>query len=294
MAKACNICKSGKFVTRAFKYNGLDVMRCRACGLYFVDEAISPSELSGLYKEDMYANYWKYGSGFYEKHWKEMENHSEDIIDDLKKEARHLESYCKGGKILDIGCFKGDFCAIMKEKGWEAVGIDISEEAIASGRKRGLELYCGELQGVKLDNGSFDVVTLWGVLEHLRDPRHVMKQVYPLLKQGGMLVIKTQNQASILSLIASILYKLSFGRIASHLEFFYSREHLYRFSPGNLGRLLGEEGLTPVNIRYESAYIVKFALKNSKLYLMIPIKIIEHISRVFNKQDKFVMYAVKR
>lgn len=294
MVKDCNICRSGKFVKTTFRYNGLNVMKCGACGLYFVDELICRSELSGLYKEDMYANYWKYESGFYEKHWKDMDDHSEDIIEDLKREARYLEERCKSGKILDIGCFKGDFCAIMKEKGWEAAGLDISEEAVTSGRKKGLDLHCGELHDVKLDNGSFDVVTLWGVIEHLRDPRHVISQIRPLLKERGMLVIKTQNQSSILSLMAAILYSLSFGRVSSHLEFFYSREHLYRFNPKNLARLLDEEGFRPLDIRYEPAYIVKFALESSKLYLKIPIKIIERVSRILNRQDKFVMYAAKR
>ena len=130
MSKTCAVCETDKYVKSTLKYNGLDVERCKKCGLYFVNEEFTPAKLSALYKEDMYDNYWKYGSGFYEKHWQEMESRQEDIISDLKKESVNIDRYYKSGKLLDLGCFKGHFCKIMHDRGWETIGVDISREAI--------------------------------------------------------------------------------------------------------------------------------------------------------------------
>ena len=295
MLKNCAVCGINKHVRPALTYNGLDIVRCKKCGLYFVNEDFTPLKLSELYKEDMYDNYWKYNSGFYEKHWQEMESRQEDIISDLKKESVNIDRYYKSGKLLDLGCFKGHFCKIMHDRGWETIGVDISREAIEFGKKEfGLDLHCGELKSLGINSGSFDVATLWGVIEHFKEPRSVIKEVAHVLKNDGLLVIKTQSQASLLTDIAFLLHALTFKRMVSHLDFFYSREHLYRFSPCNLTKLLESEGFSVKEIRYDSAYIIKFALKSAKPYIRFSVGLMESWARLFNKQDKMTLYAVKK
>jgi len=295
MSKTCAVCETDKYVKSTLKYNGLDVERCKKCGLYFVNEEFTPAKLSALYKEDMYDNYWKYGSGFYEKHWQEMESRQDDIIRDLAEESVNIDRYYKSGKLLDLGCFKGHFCKIMHGRGWETKGVDISREAIEFGKKEfGMDLYYGELKELNLAPGSFDVATLWGVIEHFKEPRAAVKEVARVLKKDGLLVIKTQSQASLLTDIALLLHALTFKKMASHLDFFYSREHLYRFSPRNLTKLLESEGFSVKEIRYDSAYIIKFALKSAKPYIRFPIGLMESCAKFFNKQDKMTLYAVKK
>lgn len=295
MPKNCAVCKTDKDIRSALNYNGLNIVRCKKCGLYFVNEEFTPAKLSALYKENMYDNYWKYDSGFYEKHWQEMESRQEDIIRDLAEESVNIGRYYKSGKLLDLGCFKGHFCKIMHDRGWETKGVDISREAIEFGKKEfGLDLYCGELKELNLAPASFEVATLWGVIEHFREPRAAIKEVARVLKKEGLLVIKTQSQGSLLTDLALLLHALTFKKMVSHLDFFYSREHLYRFSPRNLTKLLENEGFSVKEIKYDSAYIIKFALKSAKPYIRFPVMLLESWAKFFNKQDKMTLYAVKK
>lgn len=292
--KQCAVCQTDKYTRNALKYNDLSVVKCLKCGLYFVDEEFLSAKFSELYKEDMYDNYWRYESGFYEKHWQEMESRQEDIIRDLLEESRNIDRYYKDGKILDMGCFKGHFCKIMHDRGWETKGVDISREAIEFGKKEfGLDLYCGELKELALASGSFDVATLWGVIEHFKEPRSVIREIARVLKKKGLLVIKTQSQTSLLTDIALLLHAITFRKMSSHLDFFYSHEHLYRFNPRNLTKLLESEGVMVKEIRYDSAYIIKFALKSAKPYIRFPVECLEAFAKLVNKQDKMTLYAIK-
>lgn len=295
MPRICAVCETDKYIRPALKYNGLKIQRCKKCGLYFVNEDFSDRKLSALYKEDMYDNYWKYESGFYEKHWQEMESRQDDIVRDLEEESVNIDRYYKSGKLLDLGCFKGHFCKIMRDRGWETKGVDISREAIEFGKKTfGLDLYCGELKELNLTRGSFDAATLWGVIEHFKEPRAAIKEIARVLKKGGLLVIKTQSQSSLLTGVALLLHALTFRRMVSHLDFFYSREHLYRFSPRNLTKLLESEGFNIRETKYDSAYIIKFAIKSAKPYIRLPVGLMEFCARALKKQDKMTLYAVKK
>lgn len=295
MPKICAVCETDKYIKSELEYNGLKIARCRKCGLYFVNEDLNGGKFSALYKEDMYDNYWKYESGFYEKHWQEMESRQDDIMRDLEEESVNIGRYYQSGNLLDVGCFKGHFCKIMRDRGWETKGVDISREAIEFGRKTfGLDLYCGELKELNLAQGSFDAATLWGVIEHFRDPRAAIKEISRVLKKGGLLVIKTQSQASFLTDIALLLHALTFRKMVSHLDFFYSREHLYRFSPRNLKKLLESEGFNIKETKYDSAYIIKFALRSAKPYIRIPVELMEFCAKILKKQDKMTLYAVKK
>lgn len=295
MHKNCTACDSQK-TKKMLHFRGLFVNKCKNCGLFFVEEEFKTKESPGLYLDDMYTNYWNYESGFYSKHWNEFENHEKDILNDLENEAEHISKNYNQGKLLDVGCFKGHFCNFMWQKGWKTTGVDISKEAIDFGKKKfglNLNLLCGEIDNLKLDKESFDIATMWGVIEHFPNPQTQIKQIYPLLKKGGVLIIKTQNQKSLLTLIAIVLYKLSFGIFNSHLDFFYSREHLCRFSPKSLNRLLESEGFSIKKISYDSAYIFKFTINKAKVHMKMVFKILEFFSRHTGKQDKIIVFAEK-
>ena len=289
--KVCQHINNNIFI----ELDGLKVVRCGKCGLHYVDQNFKLQEISELYTEDMYANYWKYESGFYEKHWQELESREAEIQDDLRKESENIDKYYKNGSLLDLGCFKGHFCRYMMDKGWDAVGVDVSNEAIEFGKKKfGLNLYCGDVSEAGFDEESFDVVTLWGVIEHFTDPNESIRKVYPLLKRDGLLVIKTQNQGSLLTGLAILLNKVTLGKMTSHLNFFYSREHLFRFNPENLCGMLAKQGFRIKEITYDDAYLLKFTADTAKWYMRILIKIIKKLSRAVNKRDKMTVYAVKK
>ena len=292
--RPCNLCGDTAWKV-VFRFRGLQVARCPACGFHFVVNPPALEELSPLYHAGMYEGYWKYDSGFYARNWQSTKDHTEDIMGDLETESLGIERYFRRGRILDIGCFKGHFLRAMAQRGWQTVGVDISADAIEYGKKEfGLDLYCQDVSTLPCEPASFDVATMWGVIEHLTDPARMVASAAHFLKTKGLFVVKTQNQDSLLTFFARTLYALSLGTINAQMEFFYSREHLCRFSPRNLSRLLEKHGFAIDRITYDSAYIVKYALQNAKWHVRLPVRMVEWLSRVLNKQDKMTVYAVKQ
>ena len=114
-----------------------------------------------------------------------------------KKKVNKLEELTtKKGKLLDVGCGAGDFMLAAKNSGWDVTGIEVSEKAYAYGtNKLGLKIF----KDLKRDefNDEFDVVTLWGVIEHLKDPVPIMKLCKQYLKKDGMVVLETHNLDSL-------------------------------------------------------------------------------------------------
>jgi SAM-dependent methyltransferase len=97
------------------------------------------------------------------------------------------------GNLLDVGCGEGVFVHYAREKGFNAFGIDFSQESIEAG-KRLYELdtiYNCTLQDVPIKTGiaQFDVITCFEVLEHLDDPAGFLLNISKLLKKDGHLVV---------------------------------------------------------------------------------------------------------
>jgi len=65
-------------------------------------------------------------------------------------------------RLLDIGCATGDFVAWAKNSGWQAEGIDISKAAVVAGKKNGVPIREGSVEGLVEHNEVYDVITLWG------------------------------------------------------------------------------------------------------------------------------------
>ncbi len=85
----------------------------------------------------------------------------------------------------------------MKERGWEALGIELNERAAAYARDRmGLDIITGNFLEADLPNHYFDVISLWDVLEHLPDPLPVLKKISQIIRPGGLLVLNLPNPES--------------------------------------------------------------------------------------------------
>ena len=81
-----------------------------------------------------------------------------------------------------------------------------------------------------IPKGYFDAVTLWDVIEHLDDPISTMAEIHRIMAPGGILVVFTPNQGSLLTTVGQILYKLSLNRWKHLMELFYDIHHNFFFS----------------------------------------------------------------
>lgn len=94
------------------------------------------------------------------------------------------------GRILDIGAGTGDFLSVAKENGWHTIGVEPSEKAKAIAKKKGVS-FVGETS--ELENQSFDVISMWHVLEHVPNLENQIKELKRLLKPNGTLIIAVPN-----------------------------------------------------------------------------------------------------
>lgn len=135
-----------------------------------------------------------------------------------------IERICAGGRLLDIGCATGNFLNEMARSGhWYVEGVEPSPEAAAYVRERfGITVHQGELMSVDLPPASFDVVTMWNVLEHLHSPMANLQAVARLLRPGGLFVFSIPN---LRSLEARLLGRYWMGwELPRHL-YFPTQEH---------------------------------------------------------------------
>jgi 2-polyprenyl-3-methyl-5-hydroxy-6-metoxy-1,4-benzoquinol methylase len=138
------------------------------------------------------------------------------------------------GSALDIGCSSGDYLAYLRTLGWKVYGIELDEEAARHAREHfGIDVRAGAAEHTlnEFPDMSFDVVTMWHVLEHLFDPSLVLAQVHRVLKPGGILILEMPNVRSLwASLLGEYWFPLEIPR------------HLYHFNPPTLRAMLTKTG----------------------------------------------------
>jgi SAM-dependent methyltransferase len=111
----------------------------------------------------------------------------------LGSKARH-----PNGSVLDIGCGQGLFLKQFADRGWRAVGIEVSSSAAFHARELlGLDVLVGEQATKELESDSFDIIGLWHVLEHVVQPRALLREVRRVLKNDGKLLLSVPNFGSL-------------------------------------------------------------------------------------------------
>jgi len=152
---------------------------------------------------------------------------------------RRIERYCASGRILDIGCGRGFFLRVMKQAGWSVAGVEHSRDtAREAARISGGEVVAGEPQEWGFAPGSFDVVTMNHVLEHLPDPAGWVRAAARLLKAGGLLLVAVPNLGSL---------QATAGKEGwFHLDI---PRHLHHFTREGLRSFLEREGFRVVRTR---------------------------------------------
>lgn len=219
----------------------------------------NPMVLLDTYKE--YARYRCKSCG-YERFKKDGVVHSRDYEDDSDylddiavypnvddrilwhhKEALSFMDHSLGmkAKVLDVGCFDGFFVRKMCDYGIDAYGVDINRRAIADGARRfslGDRLPTKPTAQLLAEGRSFDVVTMFEVIEHLEEFTEVISECIALLKPGGHLIISTPN-----------------NDMSWRPPLDFPPHHLSRFSPQSLEKMASRYGLKPLKTMEQSSLL---------------------------------------
>ena len=243
----CPLCGSdNERVLKVEKEDSWDfrIVQCRNCGLVYTNPQPTPQWVKDSHHEAEKVGFYSYeGAQAYHSHY----------INGIKLIKEHFRK----GKLLDVGCGVGYFLRIAEKNGYDVSGIDFSSVASEVARdKFGLSITVGELKDIKIRKQSYDIITLWNVIEHFYDPITNISIIYKLLKKKGVLLIETPN-----ILFRSWLLRFTFTKkLLNILQKDFSLipwEHLFYWNPNTLRRLLLLTGFKkikfyPINAPVES------------------------------------------
>ncbi|HXG55962.1 MAG TPA: class I SAM-dependent methyltransferase [Vicinamibacterales bacterium] len=214
---------------RTFRASGDELLidqlvRCRGCGFQYVNPRLASDViLSGYMDGDDPA---------YVSQLKARERTFAASLDEIERTAGGK------GRLLDIGTAAGAFVAAARDRGWDAQGCEPNRWMAAWGAAHyGITIRQGTVFDQTYEDSSFDVITLWDVIEHTPDPKAVLERCRALLKPGGVLVV---NYPDIGSWIARAL-----GR----RWLFLTSVHLYYFDRRTIRMILERTGYTVDAVR---------------------------------------------
>jgi 2-polyprenyl-3-methyl-5-hydroxy-6-metoxy-1,4-benzoquinol methylase len=181
--------------------------------------------VSLILREDLMVKYWREESA-----WTRVLASGPQVDMDRLKFAYGLDlasSLVEGRRLLDIGSGPGLFPRIAAERGWEASAIELNVESVENMLKEGMRVIVKPLELADLPQGSFDLVTMWEVLEHVAEPRVLLAEARRILAPGGLLLALVPNAGS---LVTRLLHERS--------DTFGGHSHLNHFNPGSLSAIL--------------------------------------------------------
>lgn len=202
------------------------IYECLRCGLLFTEPRPKKSEIGKYYKSEEYYSHQENKSGFIPKLYESVKSVN------LRKKYKMATNGIAKGRVLDIGCGVGDFLHTMEQKGWETEGIEPSEDAKAIAKKRiKAEVLDTEAQETLPDN-SFDLITMWHVLEHVDDLHWQLNQLERLVKPNGRVVMAVPNYKS----YDGVFYKEKWAAydVPRHLNHFNQETLVKIFKTNNL------------------------------------------------------------
>ena len=219
MGLACVLC-GREGCSRLFSKGGREFIRCRGCGLVTVSPLPTPEELSCHYER----SYRERGYAVFAD--------ARDIRRGIAEYRLALvRPFARGEGWLDVGCAAGEFVEAVQRAGFAAEGLDLSAEAVARARERGLRVHHSRVEDF-VPEQLYDTVTAFDLIEHTLDPRAFVRSVYGWLAPEGRFVLTLPD-------VSSVYPRLLMRR---HWFYYAPDEHLFYFNPRTITRLLEEEG----------------------------------------------------
>lgn len=143
------------------------------------------------------------------------------------------------GKILDVGCGRGELVWAAKESGWDAEGIDPSSEFVSFGNENlGVNTRVGTLEEIKFPTDSFDAVTLCGIIEHLYSPFETLREIHRILRPNGWLFFDAPNEDGLYMQFGNLYMRLLGRDWVVTLAPTFPPYHVQGFNPQSIREIM--------------------------------------------------------
>ncbi len=228
--RPCPLCAGYHFEPLRF-----GLLRCAGCGLV-VNPAIFRAGSGEALNEEAFGEGWEPETSFWVRWFQ---------VSKSRRYVRTIRRYVPRGRLLEIGVGSGRFLEQARAAGFEVTGCDLSPAVCRRVRERiGVHVHCGPVESLR--RGSFDVVAMHHVLEHVEDPVGFLRSVREVLAPGGIVHTAVPNGAS---------WEARFSGWNCYVPY-----HLTYFDRETLVRTAREAGLAPVRTGSHESFSTWFLL----------------------------------
>lgn len=165
------------------------IVQCEYCDFKFTNPRPDEASIGRYYDSEAYISHSNTANGLTNKAYKLVRTYT------LKQKVDIINKWHARGKILDYGCGTGNFLVACQQDGWEVSGLEPNELARSQAQTLlNKEIYAKQLN--EITPGSFAVITLWHVLEHVHALNDTFKQLTNLLQADGVILVAVPNSDS--------------------------------------------------------------------------------------------------
>ncbi len=282
----CNLCGNEEFnlifTIESAHQEQFQLVSCHHCQLAQINPQPNAATVKPYYNENYFLKRTKRG---YENYYSEAMKHelrrvylkNLDDLDFFTYEKLIKKTLCRA---LDVGCAAGYFVELLKERGWQAEGIELSDAPAREGRKRGLKIHTADfLSPIRLKPKHYHLVTFWASIEHMHDPFAIFSQCARILKPGGRFLLSTCNY--------EFLAKIQ----KSKWRFMNVPEHLYFFNMKQLVKMAQKAGFSLVtSVHYGSGLTQKKEMGHLYGYAK---KMCDYLAKRFKQGDMMALHFQK-
>lgn len=289
----CPACDAAAFF-RIADLGSATLERCRRCGLV-VNRPVGSRVARDYYGEEYEGLYENYYRIFRQRQFREV--------------LRRLEGVdFPSRRVLDIGCSYGWFLKEAKGKGYDAVGAEPSAKVFQRlTADNELEVYNCGVEGIPRINGTFGLITMWNVFEHLKDPGVALSLVHAKLENQGVILLCVPDFSGLITRMSFLAHTLTMGKLKGHLLRLYQMDndfpHLFHYSKNSLEIILRKNGFEPflawgqdiVDAENLGERIEGYAGAKTPLKYMLVTALgsLQKMARLTQMQDELVVLARK-
>lgn len=252
----------------------LTYVKCTKCGLIYTNPRPPKTAIEEQYESEHYRDMLPRNTSQYLR----------KIMTNSVNRLAFVEKYKQNGTLLDVGCAQGNFINVARSRGWDITGVEVSKRFSGIARdKFKLNVHTGTLEDQNFVHETFDVITCFDVIEHLRDPLAYLHLCKRLLKKGGVIIAETCNTASLHQLVLGKRWQSD------------PAQHLYLFTPKTIRAIAEKAGFRVLTVNRRTGWeniLAKTDVNEGPVRYLASLAF-RIASRILRKESMIVLVAQK-
>lgn len=257
-----------------------NVMKCLNCNFIYINPLIVGAD---LLEKEHYSSSESYKTAA-----------NSDIMKMFSKRIQLISKFKSTGKLLDVGSGRGEFLSVCSQNGFEVEGVEPSN---------GLASYSVDTYNLDIKNGiisdlnedsTFDIITLNHVLEHVEDPKQMLKEISIRLSEDGLLFMEVPNTESLFLKIIDFYYRIKKLNWSSRLSPLHPPFHKFGYNKKSMRFILNNNGFEVVKIGTFSGNDRGIEDKPTKTIIKIIRSIITFSLNIIGNRELLYVLAIKK